>query len=782
MALVLHVPHPHSTWPFPRRSGRVYAEPLLRLEISQFARLYDRVKSEEPPESDGGRPAELLPAIDLQDSAKRDRPQSPVDRVDGTPELQNGLQIERPRSALHAGDFCENGASLKQMPCCRPGSSRKPPEPHGPSLFGSSPITPWFIPLRRQRPPSPPQPPAPAPKETQAAPVPPSPPSYPLSRDPPIHHTSAAIPIAGTSQPQSRSRAPSLQSFSSSFILKPPTSPLVRETRNDDFEPSSFDLSTSPSRSHRRHTFSPQSFQAVGSGFSRNFSTPAQVARQPPSSLRDGPFSLQGHHPRRSLTSGIPYQAYSTPQTPLFPGSRRPSFSSEPSPIQHASMVGSYEESILRGRMSTTPSKPLDFTAQIGALGKGDCKPKHPAHVSVDFPAVYYDWSNSLGRAPAFDNEPSPYVGYIDLEQKLPPAQPKGKRRNRASSPTSRQSDASADAQSRREMKLEKRRNHSPSPSQKVPVGGCYRIPQRGQLQILIKSPNKTAVKLFLLPYDLAGMEPGTKTFVRQRSYSSGPIIEKPISSKPASDSETGAKPTLKDKPSLRYLIQLNICCLSRGRFYLYKSIQVVFANRVPDNKENLKVDLLWPEPRYSPYKAKSESTPFGSGTSSGRLDENTRRRSYGGHQSTADSILPIHGFSLAGDGAATPGTPFVPPVPTIPFNFAGRQDTGSRIDSEALQLSGDLEMSDPMSPSTDSQATRETTSSLPNDSRTDHRDAASHGGDIFSKLSRDDDRFGGVFGRPGTPEPGEGLLARRLRGFELEAARKRADADADML
>ncbi|CRK38422.1 hypothetical protein BN1723_015326 [Verticillium longisporum] len=38
---------------------------------------------------------------------------------------------------------------------------------------------------------------------------------------------------------------------------------------------------------------------------------------------------------------------------------------------RHASMVGSYEESILRGRMSTNPSKPLDFLAQIGVLGLG---------------------------------------------------------------------------------------------------------------------------------------------------------------------------------------------------------------------------------------------------------------------------------------------------------------------------------------------------------------------------------------------------------------------------
>jgi hypothetical protein len=38
-----------------------------------------------------------------------------------------------------------------------------------------------------------------------------------------------------------------------------------------------------------------------------------------------------------------------------------------------------------------------------------------------------------------------------------------------------------------------------------------------------IKNPNKTAVKLFLLPYDLTRMEPGTKSSIRQRCFSKEP-------------------------------------------------------------------------------------------------------------------------------------------------------------------------------------------------------------------------------------------------------------------
>jgi hypothetical protein len=217
--------------------------------------------------------------------------------------------------------------------------------------------------------------------------------------------------------------------------------------------------------------------------------------------------------------------------------------STEPHLLPFGSFVGSYEESILNGRMSTTPSRPLNFLAQIGVLGIGKCKQslRCPPHVSLPFPAYFY----SVGD---YDS-PSPYVGQIDLDSlSLSATNPAG-----------------------------------------IP-GGAYRIPQRGQLQIVIKNPNKTAVKLFLVPYDLRDMEPGTKTFIRQKSYSVG---EKGIDNVEKE----------KEKDSLRYLIHIHIVSPSRGRYYLFKSLRVVFANRVPDGKERLRNETLWPEPKYSPWK-----------------------------------------------------------------------------------------------------------------------------------------------------------------------------------
>lgn len=105
------------------------------------------------------------------------------------------------------------------------------------------------------------------------------------------------------------------------------------------------------------------------------------------------------------------------------------------------------------------------------------------------------------------------------------------------------------------------------------PKGG-YRIPQQGQLQLILKNPHKTAVKLFLIPYDLSDMQSGQKTWIRQRSYSAGPILDMPLDARknlgtdrPEASLSTSDDPN--DRPVLRYLIHLHICCTGRGRFYL---------------------------------------------------------------------------------------------------------------------------------------------------------------------------------------------------------------------
>jgi len=383
-----------------------------------------------------------------------------------------------------------------------------------------------------------------------------------------------------------RARAASNSSLSTSFIFRAPTSPLATASHVDEFD--TFDLN----KSNRRRTFSPNSF------WTRHSYDDATAPDDAPVADRGGTF------PRRSLSSFQHAHSFSGVTSPNS-RPRRPSFSPDVSP---APLVGRYEESILRGRMSSTPSKPLEFVAQIGVLGKDPCRQslKCPAHVSVPFPAVFYDYGSGL-PLPAADG-PSPYVGLVDLENNLTSSPGSNRSRVRKSRSSS---DGDSTKTSERKPKVRRRKHKSPTvtPHYKRPQGS-YRIPQQGQLQIIIKNPNKTAVKLFLVPYDLSGMTPGTKTFVRQRSYTAGPIIDMPLNTgnQPNASISNAEHPL--DRPTLRYLIHVHICCTSKTRFYLYRSIRVVFANRVPDGKERLRSEIQLPEPKYSTWKPTDPDHP----------------------------------------------------------------------------------------------------------------------------------------------------------------------------
>ena len=672
----------------------------------------------------------LLPSAELPESS-RSQPQD-------IQQTQAGLEIERPRSALHSGDFTER--SRESVQADRTTLEEK-------STLYNAQQQPW------------------------------------LSTSPPRNFSpfqlDGRFPSANILDGP-RSRAPSLSSsYSSSFVLKPPTSPLVQSESNDDLELSTIinpiDITPEFQRNTRRHTL--QASHSVHS--TPSVPTAASFNRPLPHLRRDNTFPYQAHQPRRSLGTNPPMpHSTSSPQTPVFPRSRRPSYTSDSSPL-HASMVGSYEESILRGRMSTTPSKPLDFVAQIGVLGLGKCKPnlRCPAHVTVPFPAVFYSYeTTSHGRTGKSEDGPSPYVGQIDLENNLPnPDEAREGKRKRHSTNILRSpvDDLDVDVTntnqlSEREIRrVEKQKRRSTSP--RAPPGGSYRIPEKGQLQIIIKNPNKTAVKLFLVPYDLTGMEPGTKTFIRQRSYSAGPIIDSALSS----TAQTPATNPL-DRSILRYLVHLHICCPSRGRFYLYKSIRVVFANRVPDGKEKLRNEISLPEPRFSVYKPGRDSSLglgliHGGAGASLAAEKAFRRRSsgfaLGGSQRNFDAMDGItqaleKGF---GSGAVFPygQEKSTPPVQPIPFTLF-RQP--KRTDDDVVQRPPDIQ-----SP-TSSKGSRPPTSQGSVSAMSWNSNSTDIGGiGGYDKLNKGDIGYGGnIFG--GSPDgkqvAAEGLLAKKLRNL----------------
>ncbi|KAF2762381.1 hypothetical protein EJ05DRAFT_433981 [Pseudovirgaria hyperparasitica] len=660
----------------------------------------------------------LLPALELKTSPKSGTEAQPAPSSN-----EVGLQIERPRSALHSGDFRPYKDSAKEG-----GGSV--------SAIATSPTVPWHR-------------------------------DFPISAHPSANVAANSGHMDAVYQRfsgETRNRNISQTSLSSVMLL-PPTSPLVQQSNNTDldFSPKPQMMSRSPTKESRRHTFSPHSFQTLRS--SSVTSTP--TARHLPSLRREGTYPYQAHQPRRSLSNVPNLYSNSTPQTPLL-SPRRPSISSEISPLHHAPMVGSYEESILRGRMSTTPSKPLNFLAQIGVLGKGHCRAnlKCPPHVTVPFPAVFYSYNSGTGRVA--DDSPSPYVGLIDLEHSLKPPEEmddksRRRKRNKAAvqagtqTPPAGSNDA-AEA-SNKQRKQEKRKRRSASP--RAPPGGCYRIPQQGQLQIVIKNPNKTAVKLFLVPYDLSDMEPGQKTFIRQRSYSAGPILDMPVAARknygtdrPEASLSHSDDPN--DRPVLRYLIHLNICCPSQNKYYLYKGVRVVFANRVPDGKEKLRNEVQLPEPRYSLYKPSRDSMSFTapSAAATQLTSDIANRRRSSGFALSQHMLENMDGFGAHTPTNAyprsSPYTTFSPSFSPVPFSLSKLDTLQSRPSSRGQQSTNDP-MEDRSRPNSNSTSSPQSPGAE----------------EAYEKFTR------GVSGytSPGSQQSrlaGEGLLARKLRGLDM--------------
>ncbi|KAL9000413.1 MAG: hypothetical protein Q9169_000930 [Polycauliona sp. 2 TL-2023] len=760
----------------------------------------DRDPSFAPSPYNRHEPNALLPSAEFHTSST-----AANDRY--ATELSPPQEIKRPQSALHAGDFTRDSSS--PIPASQQlQSSLEPSKLSTPAATGALLAGPWDIP------------PQPHHDSDVVSPIP----------ERPISQTLETLPP--------RSRAPSLTSLSSSYVVKEPTTPLVQQSNNTDLDFTPMERSISPSKSNRRHTLPPRPFNACGEWVANNRAAPhALEGPQSPLESSVPSFPHRAHRYRRSLTTTWSLQGSPSPQKSSVLSSRRQSFSSEAFPLQHASMVGSYEESILRGRMSTAPSKPLDFTAHIGVMGKGSYKPKCPAHVAIPFPAVFYSWNGSDDRKSMnIDDEPSPYVGHIDLSQLAVPAE-SNKTRRSGSKPrlvdeghsfhlqdeTIPQMDKNAENRGHK-----KRRRTSPAPST---LQGGYRIPQKGQLQIIIKNPHKTAVKLFLVPYDLEDMPAQSKTFIRQRCYSADAVFDGLHAS--GADLSFGSVPP-KGKPILRYLIHVNICSPSSGRFYLYQTIRVVFANRVPDNKEQLQTEIQTPQPRYSAYSSVRSlsgsvsssdaglardkafrrcGSGFGIG-SEGTDDRHPQAFVYGTHypsnlslqqpvagvprqfQSTQTSVSPFpmgvaYGVGKDPSGGNGEGSPFpifgnLPASPTPVFPATSIPIHRSRFrrkDPDDQRIAGDVfrDIGNSSRPTTSSS---QQTLPSPLSDKTNQQGLHSKRSDLsqnsgesnpYSKLGRWDVGYGG---RPSTPVSCPGLLTKKLKGLGGQMVLPMANGD----
>ncbi|KAH8550026.1 hypothetical protein BGW37DRAFT_409602, partial [Umbelopsis sp. PMI_123] len=184
------------------------------------------------------------------------------------------------------------------------------------------------------------------------------------------------------------------------------------------------------------------------------------------------------------------------------------------STVEH--FVGSFEENLLNNRMSTTPAATIQFHATIQAVARGSVKkrenfrPSGPQ--SVDFEAHMYEW----------DGKPLPYAGTIDLGH----------------------------------------------------MHSQYRIPPKGQIQVMITQGDRGMVKAFVVSYDLRDMPAGHSTFIRRQEYVT------------TRESET---------KTLKYAIHISIKSSKHKQLYLHAPIRVVFCNYANNADDHVEVKMEYP-------------------------------------------------------------------------------------------------------------------------------------------------------------------------------------------
>lgn len=194
--------------------------------------------------------------------------------------------------------------------------------------------------------------------------------------------------------------------------------------------------------------------------------------------------------------------------------------------------VGSFEECLLNNRMSTTPTGTIQFQANICAVARGSVKkrenfrPSRP--LTLDFEAHMYE----------LDGKPLPYAGSIDL-------------------------------------------GHSHSQ---------YRIPPKGQLQVLIIHGDRGAVKVFVVSYDLRDMPANHSTFIRRREY--------------VATRDSGMN-------TLKYAIHIPIKSTKHRQLHLHGPIRVIFSNNSNNADDKVEVKMEYPSVscKYLPLESDKTSS-----------------------------------------------------------------------------------------------------------------------------------------------------------------------------
>lgn len=248
-------------------------------------------------------------------------------------------------------------------------------------------------------------------------------------------------------------------------------------------------------------------------------------------------------------------------------------FSTSPTP----NLIGSYSESLLSGRMSTPPSIPFPFEADIGVMGELDGAT--PRHLTLDFQARFYALPDGLAPGTRSQTTPRSLSSSHSSKRMTSPHRATGFSPSPSPSPVASPSPSASAAATQAPYvgTIDLDSHYFAALQETIDTDGSkipprwpgYAVPSRGHIQLLIKNPHlNTPVKLFLVPYDLTDMPTGTKTFIRQKTVLEAQTasVHSVGSSKRHSigGSMTPPRSGSAGKETLRYAVHLQFAALPR--------------------------------------------------------------------------------------------------------------------------------------------------------------------------------------------------------------------------
>lgn len=183
------------------------------------------------------------------------------------------------------------------------------------------------------------------------------------------------------------------------------------------------------------------------------------------------------------------------------------------------------------------------FRLQIGCSSSGKDVPARlrcPDHIRVAFDATCYDLDDGNGGASGAVS--TPWVGCVDLRAHYASA---------------------LDAQSA----LQSHSHSAPPPPPRYPG---YQVPAHGLLQLVVANAHH-ALRVFLVPYDLAALEPGGRMLVRERGYQAvspasptaqGPSPRRSEADRRASFGSAASVAGETKREVLRFAVEMQFACV----------------------------------------------------------------------------------------------------------------------------------------------------------------------------------------------------------------------------